>query len=73
MPYRRGTFHSFIFPSHSRRDSFSLPDYYRQTRLEQYGPYYRSSESAQDLMVTFQNAHILVDVTYSFLRLAENY
>jgi hypothetical protein len=45
-------------------DSFSLmdyyqfcsynpfPDYYHSTRIEHYGPYHRSSESAQDLMKT---------------------
>ena len=51
MRYHRQTIHSFIFSTHSRRDSFSLTDYYRTTRLEQYGPYYRSSASARDLMV----------------------
>ena len=50
MPFRFRTLPPFTFAT-SRRDSFTLPDYYRTTRLEQYGPYYRSSEPVQDLMV----------------------
>ena len=59
MPYLRRTIPSFVFSTPPRRDSFSLTDYYRDTRLEHYGPYYRSSDSARDLMV--KPAH-----TYSF-------
>ncbi|KAF8227106.1 hypothetical protein L208DRAFT_334264 [Tricholoma matsutake] len=52
MPYRRRTLPFFTVSDSSRRESFTLPDYYRSTRIEQYGPRYRSSESAQDLMKT---------------------
>ncbi|KAF8231072.1 hypothetical protein L208DRAFT_1378281 [Tricholoma matsutake] len=52
MPYRRRTLSFFTVSDSSRRESFTLPDYYRSTRIEQYGPRYRSSESAQDLMKT---------------------
>lgn len=41
---------SFTSIVSSRRESFSLPDYYRATRYEKYGPYYRES-APQDLMV----------------------
>ncbi|KAF9462757.1 hypothetical protein BDZ94DRAFT_1260701 [Collybia nuda] len=48
MPRR--TLPSFSLAVSSRRDSFTLPDYYRRTRVETYGPYYR--QSAPDLMKT---------------------
>jgi hypothetical protein len=37
--------------NNSRRNSFTMPDYHRSTRREDFGPYYRSSQPAQDLMV----------------------
>jgi hypothetical protein len=52
MPIRGPTFPSFTLALSSRRDSFTLPDYYRTTRLEMYGPYFRTPEPAQDLMVS---------------------
>ncbi|KAF8227036.1 hypothetical protein L208DRAFT_1406081 [Tricholoma matsutake] len=52
MPYYRRTLPLFTVSNPSRRESFTLPDYYRSTRIEQYGPYYRSSESARDLIKT---------------------
>jgi len=56
----------------SRRDSFTLPDYYRTTRLETYGPYFRSSEPVPDLMkmidhrgrgsIEFESSFLLPDI-----------
>ena len=67
MPFRRQTLPSFTFTTtSSSRNSFTLPDYYRSTRLEQYGPYYRSSEPVQDLMVNFKT-HILAIVVHRFI------
>jgi len=43
---------SFKFNNNSSRNSFSMPDYYRSTRREHFGPYYRSSQPARDLMKT---------------------
>jgi len=43
---------ALTFTSPSGRDSFDLPDYYRSTRLETYGPYYRSPPPVVDLMKT---------------------
>jgi hypothetical protein len=49
----RKTLPSFAFVvSSARHESFDLPDYYRPTRHEQYGPYYKEQQgSAQDSMV----------------------
>ncbi|KAF8236223.1 hypothetical protein L208DRAFT_1391005 [Tricholoma matsutake] len=52
MPLLNRTRPAFTSSSISKRDSFDLPDYYRTTRLEKYGPYYRTSQPTRDLMTS---------------------
>ena len=62
------TFPSFtLVLESSKRDSLAFPDYYRTTRLETYGPYFRSSEPVQDLMVG-SKLHILPETHCLLLR-----
>ncbi|KAF9459387.1 hypothetical protein BDZ94DRAFT_1268326 [Collybia nuda] len=49
------TFPSFSFVISSHRESFAMPDYYRPTRHEEYGPYYREVGPPQDLMKTIDH------------------
>lgn len=62
MPCR--TLPSFTLVVSSRRDSFPLPDYYRTTRVETYGPYYRQPEP--DLMVRIRSFIVLLTIAHSF-------
>lgn len=64
MPIHRRTFPSFTLalatPQHEATD---MPDYYRSTRHETYGPYYRKSESPRDFMASPYNPLCSINLT----------
>jgi hypothetical protein len=72
MPTRGPTFPSFTLVLSSKRDSFSLPDYYRTTRIEMYGPYFRPSQPAQDLMVTHKLIVVINLAQFFFQRTVDH-
>lgn len=60
MPTLQHPLPSFSLVLSQGRDSPALPDYYRTTRHEKYGPYLRSSTAAQDCMVSYTSYIFLV-------------